>query len=266
MMTQPPLLQVEHLCVTFGDEINAVKDMSFSLRKGETLCLVGPSGCGKSVTASALLGLLPAVGGCRVQGSIRWQGREYIGAPGESFRAVRGRLASLVLQESRAALDPVRTVGWQLSEVLKTHTGLPRKARREQMLALLREVGLPNPAIQAAQYPHQLSGGMCQRVMIALALASAPALLIADEPTTALDATVQAQILELLDREKRARKMAMLLITHDMGVVARMADRVVVMSEGRDVESGAVEALFASPGHPVTRRLLDCAGGKGVNP
>ncbi len=261
MRESTPILTAANLSVTFHSDripFQAVKGISFTVRTGETLCLVGPSGCGKTVTTAALLGLL-AQDGASMSGMVCWNGVDYVGATQRQFDAVRGKVAALIQQEPAAALDPVRTVGWQVEEVLRTHTNLGRKERRAKAAEMLAETGLPDADRQAKRYPHQLSGGMCQRAMIAIALASQPQLLIADEPTTALDATIQVQILELLKREKEQRGMALLLITHDMGVAARMADRVAVMSHGEIVEQGSVDEIFSSPQNAVTKELLSAA-------
>ena len=257
-----PILQAEHLAVSFrrGAGIVApVRNVSFSVFPGETVCLVGPSGCGKSVTSQAVMGLLPR-GGLVSDGRVLWDGADYTRASQKDFRAVRGKTASMLFQDPAAALDPVRTIGWQVDEVLRTVSDAGRVERKKRVLELLEETGLPDPERQYRAYPHQLSGGMCQRAMIAIALAAEPRLLLADEPTTALDPTIQAQILALLRKEKERRGMALLLITHDMGVVARMADRVVVMSDGAVVEQAPVHALFDAPQHPRTKALLKAAG------
>ena len=257
-----PILQVEHLAVSFlkGDGmVTPVSNVSFSVSPGETVCLVGPSGCGKSVTSQAVMGLLPR-GSLVSGGRILWDGADYTRADRETFRAVRGRTASMLFQDPVAALDPVRTIGWQVEEVLRITASVSRGERKKRALTLLEEVGLPAPERQYRSYPHQLSGGMCQRASIAIALAAEPRLLLADEPTTALDPTIQAQILALLRRERERRDMALLLITHDMGVVACMADRVAVMADGVTVEQASVHDLFATPRHAVTRALLNAAG------
>lgn len=257
-----PVLRAAHLSVAFQKPgqpmLQAVKDISLSVMEGEAVCLVGPSGCGKSVTSQALMGLLPP-DGVVTGGQIIWNGQDMTHASERNFRTIRGSVASMLFQEPAASLDPVRTLGWQMDEVLNMRTSLTKEQRRQRAIRLFDEVGLPAPERQCRAYPHQLSGGMCQRAMIAIALAAEPKLLLADEPTTGLDTTIQLQILELLRREQRQRGMALLLITHDMGVVARMADRVIVMSEGRDVEQGEVRTLFSAPRHPVTKALLQAA-------
>ena len=229
-----PVLRAAHLSVAFQKPgqpmLQAVKDISLSVMEGEAVCLVGPSGCGKSVTSQALMGLLPP-DGVVTGGQIIWNGQDMTHASERNFRTIRGSVASMLFQEPAASLDPVRTLGWQMDEVLNMRTSLTKEQRRQRAIRLFDEVGLPAPERQCRAYPHQLSGGMCQRAMIAIALAAEPKLLLADEPTTGLDTTIQLQILELLRREQRQRGMALLLITHDMGVVARMADRVIVMSE-----------------------------------
>ena len=257
-----PVLRAAHLSVAFQKPgqpmLQAVKDISLSVMEGEAVCLVGPSGCGKSVTSQALMGLLPP-DGVVTGGQIIWNGQDMTHASERNFRTIRGSVASMLFQEPAASLDPVRTLGWQMDEVLNMRTSLTKEQRRQRAIRLFDEVGLPAPERQCRVYPHQLSGGMCQRAMIAIALAAEPKLLLADEPTTGLDTTIQLQILELLRRDQRQRGMALLLITHDMGVVARMADRVIVMSEGRDVEQGEVRMLFSAPRHPVTKALLQAA-------
>jgi microcin C transport system ATP-binding protein len=254
-----PLLAVDDLSVTFdvpGGEIRAVRGVSFSIERGETLALVGESGSGKSVTALSIVQLLPYPTARHPGGSIRFQGRELLGAPERVLRGIRGDRIGMIFQEPMTSLNPLHTIERQVSEALVVHRGLGREAARTRTLELLRLVGLGEAERRRHAYPHQLSGGQRQRVMIAMALANEPDLLIADEPTTALDVTIQAQILALL-RELRGKfGMALLLITHDLGVVRKMADRVCVMQEGEVVEAGEVAPLFADPRHPYTRRLL----------
>jgi peptide/nickel transport system ATP-binding protein len=254
-----PLLSVERLVtsVRLGDrDVPAVNDVSFELAAGRTLGLVGESGCGKSLTAMSLLRLLPEPKVRVTGGRILFEGQDLATLPEPALRALRGNRVAVVFQEPATALNPVRTVGDQVGEPLRVHRGLSREAARRRAVELLAAVGIPSPAERAAAYPHQLSGGMKQRVVIAMALACDPALLIADEPTTALDVTVQAQILELLGRLRRERGMALLLITHDLGVVAETCDEVAIMYAGRVVERGAVADVFARPRHPYTRGLL----------
>jgi len=237
--------------------VQAVDDVSFEVRAGETLGIVGESGCGKTVTSLALLGLLPEPPARIMDGSsVRFGGQELVGADERSLRALRGNEMSMVFQEPMSSLNPVFTAGDQIAESLRLHRGLSRREARAEAVRLLDEVGIPEPARRVDEYPHQLSGGMRQRVMIAMAIACKPKLLIADEPTTALDVTIQAQILDLLAELRRTLGMAVLLITHDLGVVAEVCDRVVVMYAGQVVETGTVEDIFVRPAHPYTRGLL----------
>ena len=253
------LLEVRDLRVGFG-RAPVVHGISFDVAAGETMALVGESGCGKSMTAFALMQLLPD--GATIQGgSVRLEGQELIGLPARHMRGLRGRRIGLILQEPMTALNPVRTVGSQVAEAITRHRSLSRTALRERVLALLDLVGLAHPGATAAAYPHTLSGGMRQRVMIAIAVACDPALLIADEPTTALDVTIQAQVLELLARLQRQLGMALLLITHDLGVVKDRADRVCVMYAGRIVEQGAAAAVLEAPAHPYACGLQGAAVG-----
>ena len=254
------LLEVEDLRVHFFTDqgvARAVDGVSFHLEEGETLGIVGESGCGKTVTSLALMGLVPdPPGRVLADSSIRFRGEEVVGAAGRRLREMRGRDVSMIFQEPMTSLNPVFPVGEQIQEVLQLHLKMGRRQARERAVALLQEVGIPEPARRVDEYPHQLSGGMCQRVMIAMALATDPALLIADEPTTALDVTIQAQILDLLAVLRGRHGMAVLLITHDLGVVAEVCDRVVVMYAGHVVETGSVDEIFHAPAHPYTRGLL----------
>jgi peptide/nickel transport system ATP-binding protein len=252
-----PLLEVRDLVVEVrvaGEFAPAVRGVSFNLGKSEALAIVGESGCGKTMTARALLGLLTDV--ARVHGSIRLRGRELVGCSDEAWRPLRGREIALVFQEPGAAFDPVATVGSQIVEAVRAHRKLDRREAREVARDRLREVGFPDPDRGMKEYPHRLSGGLKQRAFLAMALASDPSILVADEPTTALDATVAAQVLELLDRLREERGLALLLISHDLGVVARHAGRVIVMYAGRVVEEAPTEELFRNPRHPYTRGLL----------
>jgi peptide/nickel transport system ATP-binding protein len=252
------LLEVENLQTHFRtpEGVNrAVDGVSFSVGEGETLAIVGESGCGKSVTASSILRLIPEPPG-KIAGAIRFEGRDLLQLSEREMRRIRGKEISMIFQEPMTSLNPVLSVGRQLRETLRVHEGLERQAadaRAEEMLAL---VGMPEPRRRLAEYPHQLSGGMRQRVMIAIALACSPKLLIADEPTTALDVTIQAQILELMRNLKHRVGAAIVLITHDLGVVAEVAERVMVMYAGRKVEEAPVAELFRSPRHPYTQGLL----------
>ncbi|MGH3586854.1 MAG: ABC transporter ATP-binding protein [Pseudonocardia sp.] len=252
-----PRLQVEDLSVRFrtdeGD-VHAVSHLYFEVAAGEILALVGESGCGKSMTAMATLGLIPPGG--RRTGSIRLSGREIAGLSNRELQKIRGKELSMIFQEPMTSLNPAFTIGFQLSEVLRRHEGLSRSAARAKAVELLDLVHIPAPDRRMGEYPHQLSGGMRQRVMIAIAVACNPQVLIADEPTTALDVTIQAQILDIL-RDLRAQLgTSVVIITHDLGVVADLADQVVVMYAGHKIESGPTEALFAAPQHPYTLGLL----------
>jgi peptide/nickel transport system ATP-binding protein len=252
------LLEVGELTVGFRTEdgpVLAVDRASFTIAEREVLALVGESGCGKSVTAMALTGLLPH--NATVSGSVRFGDRELVGQPDRRLSAVRGRDIAYIFQEPMTSLNPVLTVGRQIREVLYRHQRMARGAANRRALELLDQVGIPAPRRRLSEYPHQLSGGMRQRVMIAMALACRPRLLIADEPTTALDVTIQAGILDLLRTLSQEIGTSVLLITHDLGVVADIADRVVVMYAGRTIEESSVDGLFASPSHPYTRGLLD---------
>ncbi len=254
-----PLLEVQDLRITFPSSAGIsrpVDGVSFTLSRGELLALVGESGCGKSLTSLALLRLVPPPGEIAAGSSIRLDGTDVLGLDAASLRAIRGRRIGMIFQDPMTSLNPVFTVADQIGESVRAHQSVSRRAARTRALELLQEVGIPDPVERLDNYPHQMSGGMRQRVMIAIALASEPELLIADEPTTALDVTVQAQILELLDRLRTARGMAVLLITHDLGIVAGRADRVAVMYAGRLVEESGTADLFARPSHPYTRGLL----------
>jgi oligopeptide/dipeptide ABC transporter ATP-binding protein len=253
------LLAVQDLRVAFpgpGSTVtHPVDGVSFTLERGKTLALVGESGCGKSLTSLALLRLVPEPG--RIAGgSIRLDGEELTSLTERDMRAIRGGRIGMVFQDPMTSLNPVLRAGDQIAEAVRAHKAVSRAAARDRALALLTEVGIPDPARRLDEYPHQLSGGMRQRVMIAIALAAEPAILIADEPTTALDVTVQAQILELLERLQAERQMAILLISHDLGVVAGRADHVSVMYAGQVIESAPTEQLFAAPAHPYTQGLF----------
>jgi microcin C transport system ATP-binding protein len=251
------LLQVRNLSVSFtqdGATTDAVKNVSFEVGKGETVALVGESGSGKSVTALSTVSLLPE--SADVSGSVRYEGTEMIGAPEADLRRVRGNDISFIFQEPMTSLNPLHTIEKQLGESLALHQNLTGADAQARILELLRKVGIRDPETRLRAYPHQLSGGQRQRVMIAMALANGPDLLVADEPTTALDVTIQAQILELLADLKRSERMSLLFITHDLGIVRRIADRVCVMKGGEIVEAGPTEDIFANPQHPYTRSLL----------
>jgi peptide/nickel transport system ATP-binding protein/oligopeptide transport system ATP-binding protein len=255
-----PLLEVRDLQTTFRlsrrQSIRAVDGVSFSIDPGETLAIVGESGSGKSVTSLSIMRLLPKGIGTITGGSIRLKGRELTTLPEAAMRGVRGREIGMIFQEPMTSLNPVHTIGRQIAEVLIRHEGLTGEAARKRAIGMLDLVGIPEPAKRTDSYPHQMSGGMRQRAMIAMALACRPQLLIADEPTTALDVTIQAQILELMKDLQRELGMAIMFITHDLGVVAEMADRVVVMYAAQVVESGTVEEIFARPRMPYTAGLM----------
>ena len=258
-MSDDTLLQVRDLSVTFGtgdNAVRAVKGVSFDVCRGETVALVGESGSGKSVTALSVLQLLPYPVASHPTGSIRFQGRELVGAAPRELLNVRGNRVSMIFQEPMTSLNPLHTIERQVNEVLVLHKGLSRDAARKRTLELLEQVGIPEAVRRLDAYPHQLSGGQRQRVMIAMALANEPDLLIADEPTTALDVTIQAQILTLLKTLQKRYGMALLFITHDLGIVRKMADRVCVMIKGRIVEQGPVAQVFDNPQHSYTQHLL----------
>jgi peptide/nickel transport system ATP-binding protein len=254
------VLQVENLRISFPDEerrrFYPVDGVSFTLQRGQTLALVGESGCGKSLTSLALLRLVPAPGRIEPGSSIRLGDTDILSLEGEALRHIRGRRIGMIFQDPMTSLNPVFSVGDQIAEGVRAHFDVSRAEARKRALRLLQEVGIPDPAERLKAYPHQLSGGMRQRVMIAIALSAEPEILVADEPTTALDVTVQAQILEVLDHLRAARGMAVLLITHDLGIVAGRADRVAVMYAGQIVEQAPTARLFASPSHPYTQGLF----------
>jgi oligopeptide/dipeptide ABC transporter ATP-binding protein len=257
-LTDAPILRVDGLETAFrADEgtAHAVRGVSFAISPGETLALVGESGSGKSVTALSIIGLLPPNGRI-VGGSIALGDLELVGASKRVLRGIRGKRIAMVFQDSMTSLNPLLTVGRQITESLEVHLGLSRADAGRRAVSLLEEVGVPEPQRRLRQYPHQLSGGLRQRVAVAVALAPNPDVLIADEPTTALDVTIQAQLLELLKRERAERDMALLLITHDLGVVAGMTDRLGVMYAGRIVEEGPTDRVFETPRHPYTLGLL----------
>jgi len=262
-----PLLDIDDLQIGFDTEagrVRAVDGVSFQVAAGQTVGVVGESGCGKSVTASSILRLVPSPPGVILGGAIRFEGRDILKLPAEELTALRGRDIAMVFQDPMTSLNPVFTIERQLWEVLRLRFGLERAAARLRAAEMLRTVGIADPDARLDAYPHELSGGMKQRVMIAMALLCEPRLLIADEPTTALDVTVQAQILHLMRELQRRTGAALLFITHDMGVIAEMCDAVVVMYAGRVVERRAVVELFEAPRHPYTRGLLDSIPCKGV--
>ncbi len=255
------LLEIAGLTTAFATErgeVNAVEEVSFSLEPGEVLGIVGESGSGKSVTALTIMGLLPQPPARVVAGGVRFAGQELIGMPETRLRRIRGPGIAMVFQEPMTSLNPLFTIGEQIMETLRAHERLGARAQRDRAVEMLEKVGIPSAERRLHDYPHQLSGGQRQRVMIAVALACRPRLLIADEPTTALDVTIQAQILDLLLDLRAQLGMALLIITHNMGVVAETADRVLVMYAGRVVEEAPVGRLFAQPSHPYTQGLLAC--------
>jgi len=253
----PPVLYIQALRVSFPGGTEAVRGISLAVNQGETHCLVGESGCGKSATSLAIMGLL-ARGAQRSAGTIALEGEDISQHSERQMRRLRGDRLAMIFQEPMTSLNPAYTVGSQMAEVYQRHRGGGRAAALDRAAMLLEKVGITAPGMRLAQYPHELSGGLRQRVMIAMALMCDPRMLIADEPTTALDVTVQAQILALLKRLQRETGLTVLLITHDLGVVARTADRVSVMYAGEIVESGPVAELFRNPQHPYTRGLIGC--------
>jgi peptide/nickel transport system ATP-binding protein len=255
----PPLLEIRGLRTHFATDdgvVQAVDGVDLSIERGETLGVVGESGCGKTVTAMSVLKLIPMPPGKIVAGQILYQGRDLVPVDTKEMDRIRAKDIAMVFQEPMTSLNPVYTIGEQIAEVLRKHEGLGRKAAIEKTVEMLRLVQIPNPDKRFNDFPHQFSGGMRQRVMIAMALSCNPKLLIADEPTTALDVTIQAQILELLQDMKQRFGMAIMLITHAMGVVAETAQRVVVMYAGKVIEEAPVDALFANPRHPYTQGLI----------
>ncbi len=262
-----PLLDVEDLRTWFFTRdgvVRAVDGVSLRVMPGETLAIVGESGCGKSVTALSLLRLVPSPPGRIVSGSVRFEGRDLLSLSDAEMRDIRGNQISMIFQEPMTSLNPVMTIGRQIGEILMLHQKLSRPRARARAVEMLRLVHIPEPERRIEQYPHELSGGMRQRVMIAMALACNPKLLIADEPTTALDVTIQAQILDLMRELKQKIDAAIILITHDLGVVAEMAERVIVMYAGHKAEEAPVRALFRRPLHPYTKGLLGSVPRLGV--
>jgi len=260
----PPLLDVQALQIELpvaGVPVRAVDDLSFTVARGETVCLVGESGSGKSLTALSLLRLVPPPGRIGRASRIVFDGEDLLGLAPEPLRRIRGQRIAMVFQEPMTALNPVRRVGSQIAEVVRAHTTRGAAEAWDDAVRMLESVGIADATTRARQYPHELSGGMRQRVMLAMALILRPQLLIADEPTTALDVTIQAQVLDLLRAQRDATQMAVLLITHDLGVVAEMASRVLVMYGGRLVEEAPVDVLFSQPAHPYTKGLLAAVPG-----
>ncbi len=254
------LLDVSNLQTFFFSArglVKAIRGIEFSIREGETLALVGESGCGKSMTALSVLRLVPSPGRI-VEGAIHFAGSDLLKLPEAEMRRIRGNQISMVFQEPMTSLNPVFRIGDQIGEVLRLHKGMEKSEALDASIELLTQVGIPSPERRVREYPHQLSGGMRQRVVIAMALACDPKLLIADEPTTALDVTIQAQIMELLKKLQDERGMATLLITHDLGVVAESADHVAIMNSGLIMEYAPVQAVYSQPVHPYTQGLLGC--------
>ena len=253
------MLSVRDLKVSFRTEqglVQAIDGVSFDVAEGEILGVVGESGSGKTVSLLAVMGLITDPNAL-IEGSIKYQGRELVGLSNREMRKLRGREIAMIFQDPMTALTPVYTIGWQIAEQIRAHNSISAKAAEQRAIDLLAEVNIPSPAEAIHRYPHQLSGGMRQRAVIAMALSCNPSLLVADEPTTALDVTVQAQILDLVRKLQKNHKSAVVFITHDMGVIAEIADRVMVMYAGRIVERGTKRELFSNPLHPYTRALLD---------
>lgn len=263
-MTDQPLLEIKNLSISFPSRrgvVHAVDDVSWSVKPGETLAILGESGSGKSVSASAVLDLVDAPPAVISSGQILYRGRDLLKVPRDERQAINGRKISMIFQDPLAALNPVYPIGWQVAETLRVH-GVDSKTAHARAIELLHKVGIDDPERRARQYPHQFSGGQRQRIMIASAIALEPDLLIADEPTSALDVTVQAQVLDLLKSLQAENGMGLVLITHDLGVVEKVADRVVVMQNGRVVETGSASVIMTSPSHPYTRKLLDAMPGR----
>lgn len=253
------LLEVNHLSISFRTylgKVHAVRDVSFSIAKGESVAIVGESGCGKSVTAQAIMGLIPTPPGQVENGSILFEGRELIGRSKREMEKIRGQEIGMIFQDPMTSLNPTMRIGRQIMEGLIKHKNLPSQEAKKLAIETLKIVGISDPEKRADQFPHEFSGGMRQRVMIAIALACHPKLIIADEPTTALDVTIQAQILELMKETQAKMGTSIILITHDLGIVAGMCDRVIVMYGGEIVESGPVDEIYATPRHPYTQGLL----------
>lgn len=253
------LLEVNNLHVTFntyGGEVKAVRGVNLTLKKGETLAIVGESGCGKSVTAQSIMRLITSQAGTIRQGSIMFKGRDLVQTPEREMRAIRGAEIAMIFQDPMTSLNPTITIGELIMEAMLEHTDLSRKRAKEEAINILRQVGIANPEERLKQYPHQFSGGMRQRIMIAIALVCKPSILIADEPTTALDVTIQAQIIDLFKDIQKQTGVSIIIITHDLGIVAQMADRISIMYAGQIVESGTPRDIFYHAEHPYTKALL----------
>ena len=258
-MTNQPIIQIKNLKTYFKTDegiAHAVDDVSFSVYPGETLGIVGESGCGKSVTSLSMMKLIPQPPGYFAGGQILYKDRNILDIPESEMRQIRGNKIAMIFQEPMTSLNPVFTVGHQIEEAIIAHQGLSPKDAREKSIEMLKLVSIPSPEQRVDEYPHQLSGGMRQRIMIAMALSCNPEVLIADEPTTALDVTIQAQILELIEKLQKELNLAVIMITHDLGVIAEVCDRVVVMYAGQIVEKGSVRDIFKNPQHPYTKGLL----------
>jgi oligopeptide/dipeptide ABC transporter ATP-binding protein len=255
------ILKIRNLKVNFFTRrgiVRAVDGVSFDLVKGECLCLVGESGCGKTVTVLSILGLIDSPPGRIVGGEIFYDGLDLTKCSADQLRHIRGKDIAMIFQDAQSALNPVFTVGDQIAEQIKLHLKVSRRRAKSRAISRLKEVGIPSPEEVANYYPHQLSGGMKQRAMIAMGLSCDPKLLIADEPTTAVDVTIKAQIIDIFHQLKKSRKMSMIFITHELGIVSEIGDRIVVMYAGRVAESGAVSELLANPKHPYTSGLIKC--------
>lgn len=259
MSTSEPLLKVDNLAVEFSTDkgvVRAINGISFDVMPGETVAIVGESGCGKSVSSLSIMGLVPSPPGKIVEGSIVFQGKELIGLKEQEYRKIRGNDISMIFQEPMTALNPVLKISTQMIDVIRNHNKITKRQAKVRAIEMLTTVGIPSPEIRVNEYPHQLSGGMSQRVMIAMALSCNPSLLLADEPTTALDVTIQAQVMRELVRLQKKLNMAVVLVTHDLGVVAESCKRVIVMYCGEIIEQGSVETIFHHPKHPYTQGLL----------
>jgi peptide/nickel transport system ATP-binding protein len=259
-----PLLSIRDLEVEFSTDdgvVTAVDGVSFDVPRGETVCIVGESGSGKTVTSESITQIIPQPPGRIANGEVVFDGQDLVGTSDKQLRAIRGDRIAHIFQDPQGALNPVYTIGWQIAEAVRLHNDVSKGEARERVVDLLDEVGIPEPASRLDDYPHEFSGGQKQRVIIAMALAGDPDLLIADEPTTALDVTIQAQILRLLRNLQESLGMSILLVTHDLGVVAEMADRVVVLYAGRKMEEGDVYEIFEQPAHPYTQAMLECLPG-----
>ena len=259
------LLEVKNLGVAIGP-IRPLQDIAFDIGSGEILGIVGESGSGKSLTAMTIMGLLPLIGGRITQGSITFDGAALAGMPQAAYRRLRGKRIALISQNPMTSLDPIRRIGAQIDEVSRLHLGLSAAASRARSIELMEQLRIPESGAIHSSYPHQLSGGMKQRAVIAMALAGDPDLIIADEPTTALDVTIQAQIIQIMVDLVRERDLALMLITHDMGIVAQACDRAIVLYAGRVAESSGIDALFAAPNHPYTHELVRCIPRTGQAP